>query len=189
MTKQSPSKRQLQTRQMFKDALYRLLHRDPYSSITVSSLCQEADLARRTFYRHYETLDDLLEDIIRDYVMEFLSWRDNRYLKEPSFRKLFELFFAFWSERSQLLLLFERQNLYSYLAHVFDEVLIESLSTDPSHSLDPIRQTSYIFISGGLWQLMHIWLVSTPHKSIEEMGDLAEQIQQLIASHNLPTQK
>lgn len=181
MTKQSPSKRQLQTRTMLKDAFFRLMEREDYGNITVSALCQEADLARRTFYRHYETLDDLVTDIVADYVTEFLAWRDKVILQKITFRELVEYFFVFWEKKADILLLFDRQKMFFYVSHVFDDSMRAALSSDPEHPLDSIRQISYITIFGGLWQLLHVWLQTNPRKSITEMGQMAEQMQEIIS--------
>lgn len=60
------------TKKMFKDALKELMmvHED-YMDITVKELCEKAGLNRRTFYLHYETIDDVLVDIQEDFTIEF----------------------------------------------------------------------------------------------------------------------
>ena len=60
------------TKKMFKDALKELMMQtDDYMTITVKELCDKAELSRRTFYLHYEYIDDVLVEIQEDFSTEF----------------------------------------------------------------------------------------------------------------------
>ena len=58
-------------------ALIGLLKEKPFSYITVSELCKAAGVNRSTFYLHYETLGDLLEETTRYLLNSFLSLSQN----------------------------------------------------------------------------------------------------------------
>lgn len=54
-------------------ALLELLEKKDFSYITVKGICEKAEVNRSTFYLHYETIGDLLEESI-DYIQKkFLS--------------------------------------------------------------------------------------------------------------------
>ncbi|MBE6956500.1 MAG: TetR/AcrR family transcriptional regulator [Ruminococcaceae bacterium] len=55
-------------------ALIELLKRKPLEYITVSELCQAAQVNRSTFYLHYETIGDLLDEAARYLLDDFLSY-------------------------------------------------------------------------------------------------------------------
>ncbi|MCD8364320.1 MAG: TetR/AcrR family transcriptional regulator [Clostridiales bacterium] len=59
-----PDRRIKKTRKSLYDAFYNLLKRKDYSDITVRELTEEADLTRKTFYLHYNTLNDLLREFL-----------------------------------------------------------------------------------------------------------------------------
>ncbi len=44
-----------------------------YRKITVTALCERAKINKKTFYRYYETMDFLLDEIIGEYVEKFLE--------------------------------------------------------------------------------------------------------------------
>lgn len=44
-----------------------------YRKITVTALCERAKINKKTFYRYYETMDFLLDEIIGEYVEAFLE--------------------------------------------------------------------------------------------------------------------
>lgn len=51
------------TKRLIKEALLRLLKEKPLDKIKVNELCAESGVNRATFYRHYETLRDVLREI------------------------------------------------------------------------------------------------------------------------------
>lgn len=52
------------TARLMNDALLFLLEKKEYSFITVKDICQKAGVNRSTFYLHYETMNDLLEETL-----------------------------------------------------------------------------------------------------------------------------
>ncbi len=55
-------------------ALISLLKKKPFEYITVSEICETAGVNRSTFYLHYETIGDLLNETTRYLLNDFLSY-------------------------------------------------------------------------------------------------------------------
>lgn len=55
-------------------ALISLLEKKPFEYITVSEICQAAGVNRSTFYLHYETVADLLNETVRYLLDDFLAY-------------------------------------------------------------------------------------------------------------------
>ena len=55
-------------------ALIALLKKKPFDYITVSEICEEAGVNRSTFYLHYETIGDLLQETTRYLLDDFLAY-------------------------------------------------------------------------------------------------------------------
>lgn len=51
-----------------KRAMLNLVSENPFSKVTVSSLCTEAGVGRSTFYAHYSSLMDVVDDCIFDFI-------------------------------------------------------------------------------------------------------------------------
>jgi AcrR family transcriptional regulator len=66
----SDDKRVRRSRRLMGDALLQLLQGYDLSTITVRAVTDAADVGYMTFYRHYESLDDLLVDRIRSIIEE-----------------------------------------------------------------------------------------------------------------------
>ena len=58
-------------------ALISLLKKKPFEYITVSEICEAAEVNRSTFYLHYETVGDLLHEAARYLINDFLSYFSN----------------------------------------------------------------------------------------------------------------
>ena len=56
----------------FDKALLSLLEKKPFEYITISELCEKAEVNRSTFYLHYENTNDLLRETIA-YVLDSFS--------------------------------------------------------------------------------------------------------------------
>ncbi len=56
-------------RQAFADMLYEM----PYEKITVAELARRANINTKTFYRHYDTLDDLLSEVQLEYAQPYVE--------------------------------------------------------------------------------------------------------------------
>lgn len=65
-TKRKTDRRTLYTLRVIKDTFLKLINQKNYSKITVSELCREAEITRSTFYLHYNTITDVLNDVLDD---------------------------------------------------------------------------------------------------------------------------
>lgn len=60
--------KRMQTKRKLKEALIELCNEKVYYQITILDICNRAQLYRSTFYRYYETKDDLLREIEHEYI-------------------------------------------------------------------------------------------------------------------------
>ncbi|MGN0680176.1 MAG: TetR/AcrR family transcriptional regulator [Oscillospiraceae bacterium] len=61
-------KRVIRTKKAIKAALFKIMEEKDISSITISELTQKANVNRRTFYTHYRSITDILDEIEGDLV-------------------------------------------------------------------------------------------------------------------------
>lgn len=67
------------TRQLFEDALRRLLDEKEFDKITIQEIAEAATLNRATFYAHYPDKFALLEELIRLSFLQLLDCRKIRF--------------------------------------------------------------------------------------------------------------
>ena len=58
------------TKKVIKESFFQLLEEKDITKVTVSELCEKADINRATFYRYYIDIFDLLEKIKEEFVKE-----------------------------------------------------------------------------------------------------------------------
>lgn len=68
MAQQCESRRVRMTRRMLKDALLELMQKQDLAGISVTALCEAADVNRSTFYNYYSDPVDLLREAEQDFL-------------------------------------------------------------------------------------------------------------------------
>ncbi len=58
------------------EALYSLLEKKDLEYITVKEICQKAGVNRSTFYLHYESISDLVDEALDNVLKRFVSYFD-----------------------------------------------------------------------------------------------------------------
>lgn len=65
-----------------KRVFLKLIYTKPIETINVSSICDELEIKRQTFYYHYRDIFELVDSIFEDYTNELIKEEmDNEYLK------------------------------------------------------------------------------------------------------------
>lgn len=62
-------RRALYTQAAVKEALLALTRETPYDRINVTQLCQRAEISRATFYLHFDSIDEVLDQLIDDALL------------------------------------------------------------------------------------------------------------------------
>lgn len=73
MDKNSKDLRVLKTRQNIKNALLDIMSQKNLSEITITEVSEKAMINRKTFYRHYDSIGDVIEEIEGDIVKSLVS--------------------------------------------------------------------------------------------------------------------
>ncbi len=84
--------RVIKTREAIHNAFKQMICDMDYDEITIKELTQRAQINRKTFYLHYGSLDDLLEELQQEIAENFIS-RKVSYASMKDIRGLIRLFF------------------------------------------------------------------------------------------------
>lgn len=176
-------KRVIRTRSQLAKALIELSCQEGYEAVTIQSITDHAGINYRTFYRHYESKDALLHDVLRN-TMDALR----RLMPPPTAAELADSDFEAIARRKGRIL-------YEYVAEnsVIFEVLLQSgtaalvpiqefaqaqtenyFAGIPSREI-PFRLAAHHMISA-TFSLIKWWLDDNMTYSPEQMGDYAAQL-------------
>ena len=75
------------SRRLLQEALIQLVIEDGYDHVTIRDITKEAQVGYKTFFRHYDSKEALLQEILNNLIIEFqkvtppptdsLSWEEN----------------------------------------------------------------------------------------------------------------
>lgn len=160
------------------DALFDLMQEKSISEITVTEIIRKAGVARASYYRNYESKEDVLVTLIRD-VLEYFRMTMEYDLADGITYEHMARCFAFFKEFGEYAL-----NLYEsgFASLILDELnqFHEMLAgTMPASSIE--RYELYMYM-GALFNTVMNWLQSGAKESPEEMAKLFCRQQRIIRS-------
>ena len=151
-------------------AILLLLQKKPLEKITVQELCKTAGVNRTTFYNHYERPEDILREIVQQFLSSF-SEDDVAPDPEPAMN-----FTTHLLELMEMNLYLSRQLLHALPGTYLSEctlalpIIQAQLSSSTSDSAESSAITS--FATAGSVRLITEWLMQDTRCSAREEAEL-----------------
>ena len=176
--RRSTDRRVVRTRKAIRDAFFKLMEEQDYHKITIASIAREADIDRKTFYLHYGSVSDLVDEVIRDEAQNIVdscrdalrSGRGQRLDVDGLFQSISKALAPDVSRSRQVLQHVSLQDMLDRLEASLVDVLMEDNVLGLSRE-DPYLQYAVSFFCAGLVAVYRRWLISD---SQIPLGDLAE---------------
>ncbi len=105
-----------QSKKTIAEAMLEVMKIYDYKEITVTQITQEAQVSRKTFYRHFRDKDEVLKHLFDSLYQECISSITNRGIHH--YWDVVQCFFDFWEKHSETLKLMNQSNL---LPQLFEE--------------------------------------------------------------------
>ena len=81
-----------QSRAWLMQAFFVLLARHPYEAITITQIADQAQLSRRTFYRHFTAKDELLQKYLKMLLDRYAQLLLQKKITRHVNRKIYAIF-------------------------------------------------------------------------------------------------
>ena len=160
-----------QTRMDFVTGLNRLLEQHQLEDLTVSRVSKEAGYARRTFYRHFYDLSDVLEFEI-DLITKDL-FQQIKNAEVDRFSELILQFFKFWVSHKSVLEILNRNGRLELLQHSwFTNIDLSSFNSYEFSS----NLYGQDFGMGGMFFMLIRWIHTGFKETPEEMVEIGNGI-------------
>lgn len=170
-----------QSRRWIAEALLQILEEKPFREITISEVAARADLSRRTFYRHFETLNDVVDYQLEILCNEFLDFCEEHMHRKGDVITVTELFFRFWAEHRSVLRVLNSSNRAAlpqgeFLAKIYHRRVLEL-------KVEENRQIHYMyqFVMGGLWNILLQWVAEDNPPTPAEMAVTVQKVFIIVA--------
>ncbi len=146
------------------DSLLKIMQDRPIGEISISELCDLAGIGRASFYRNFESK----EDILRAYINKiFKEWtdeadrKDNRPLSE-----LLGLMFAHFEKYRDFYTLLKERN----LTFLLKDVIIELCGPKPEHS--KVEAYARAYAAYTLYGWIEVWFQRGMQETAEEIAGM-----------------
>lgn len=179
MYKQCRTEQSAARQRFLEQGLLRMMLKGQYDEISVSDLCDEIGVPRKSFYRYFSGKDGALYSMIDRALMDFEIHSTGAEMYEPETPiGYMEHVFVYWTEHRELLDALKRSNLSG---------LLIQRALDFSQNLDAIprfmrirdrqlREYGTMFMVCGLMTMIVQWHDDGFHKSVAEMAELTMQL-------------
>ena len=159
---------------LIKSTFYELLNQYDFSEITVKMICEAAPINRSTFYRYYDSLDDLLNEFQQDTMNRYVE-RIKPFIAESDIYSIIKDFFYFAESEGEV---FEK------LAFTFTNDKLDMISGDEfiiknlSDSLDNDMNRKFVlpFISSAILNMYLRWVRSGKQLPIYDIAELTSNL-------------
>lgn len=164
------------TKRLLKDALLELLREKPLRDLAVSELCARAGINRTTFYHHYGSPADVLEDVEREHVGAIRGQLSGYPADIESLAARVEVICTYLrAHGEETKLLFDSAADVSHFALALFSATGEA---DMRDSLlvgydDDTKRLLSTYLTHGIYSLVRQWLLEDVPKTPAEIGRLA----------------
>ena len=144
-----------------------------YEAITVKALCERARINKKTFYRYFETLDDLLAEVMATYAA---AWRRRtRHLRMPDdLSEIAREFFRFGAEQDALYDAITCNPAFDRIqAELQDDASGEHAESIPKGWTPERWHVFYAWQSVALLAMYRAWIADGKTLPTEEMAEMA----------------
>lgn len=163
--------RVIKTQKALLDTFMEMLSKEPFDSITVNNLCEQAMVRRATFYKHFSDKYDFFAFFIRTKSEEFNKMCPQNANAEPNILFCFQQTLDFFKEHQSLVDNILKSSMSSTLLEIFaDEIYVSVLAYLESQETTLIsKEILASFYVGGIVEISKYWIMNQKKVSEEEL--------------------
>ncbi len=176
------------TRKLLRDALMNLIMEDGYDAISIQDITEKANLGRATFYLHFKDKDELLLDVMEQFIDDFMEQVPQ--ISEAQWRlddtKALVRLFDFAAEHYDLYRILIIGSGGITAANQLRHSVAENIADFIKQEIDelgakPVVPTEFIanHFAGSLLATIYWWLDSDLSYTPEEMAEMFQKVNML----------
>ncbi|MGE5347841.1 MAG: TetR/AcrR family transcriptional regulator [Actinomycetota bacterium] len=168
-------RRSKRTRAWLLETLLELLENKEYSGITVTELTEKADIARQTFYRNYDSMDDILVSRLNEIIDEYLEkvFRNLETKKDPDWDFEVKQLIFLWQRNEVIFRALKKAGLdyqvMEKLSHLFTRFHMKAQNL---RELDDKQQFLVYYLAGGVFMVLNKWFENDMKFPTDQLTDL-----------------
>ena len=161
------------------EILVKLMLEKHYDEISVSEICDAANIPRKSFYRYFDGKEGVKQALLVHTLSEFNSFRSTTNRADSKLREEFEGFFAFWKSKREFIEAFDKSGLTGLVVESATTYAMEefgSVQMYLSDSEDREKVLAYQFVICGLLTMTINWYRSGFAETIPNLARTATKL-------------
>lgn len=173
MFKHSNNTQVINSQRQIAKALFRLMETDNYNDLTITEICQEAGVGRKTFYRNFDDKIDVVAFYLYELFQQNFPAKHN-----DSWQALFTHFSFVNTYQNIFSLLYKNgllpqiQQWIRFVVHHYQKEIIQMLQ---DHGFQDYYSYVLNFIASTLYANLELWIKNGYQESPVEMTELTKQ--------------
>lgn len=183
-------KRSKRTRAWLLETLLKLIENKEYSEITITELTEKADIARQTFYRNYNSMDDILLSKMDEILDEYLTkvQKDLSAKKDPYWNFEVNQLVYLWQQNEEIFKALQKAGLsFKALEKLSEFFTLFHMKIQNIQKLDERHQYLVYYLAGGVFMVLNKWFENDMNTSPELLTELfkkaANQVNQIAEEY------
>ena len=153
---------------MIADALFRLMKRKSFQQITVTEICNEAAIGRKTFYRNFDTKEDVVE-----FRLDILCARYKERIMGLTLAEQLRHHMEFVRDHADVFVMLYKNGIHQM---VRDKFAVLQPITMPKWTDDPVEQEYRSqYIIAGMETIERVWVERGFAESIDEVVAIVQR--------------
>ena len=162
------------TKKIIKETFLSLLSKKDIKKITISELCETADINRATFYRYYLDIYDLLDNIQKEFEKELKEAYVPKNENEKNIIDFSKAMLNVFLKNKELVKILFNTNNNIYFLHNILEIAYERCKErwekDLPNILEEDMEYATVFIFNGALGMINYWIQNDFDKDINELA-------------------
>ena len=161
----------IRSQHMIADALLHLMKRKHFNQISITEICEEAAIGRKTFYRNFEQKEDVI-----DFRLDILCAEFERVISGHPPEEQLYLYFSFAKKHIDFFIVMHKNG---FLPVLQKKISIFLPAAMPVWSEDAVEQEYRCrYIAAGIEAIMQVWVERGFQEEIETVVSFARQAQE-----------
>lgn len=169
-------RRVLHTKMFIRNALFELIEEKPVDKISITELCERADINRNTFYKYYFSPRDVLESIENEFLdrVSELELRN----QNPSIL-LKEVCNAMYEKKQFSKIIFSDnadRGFVEKIKNICKKLVLTEAKPFNLGIPDETTEIIYNYVTEGCLSVIRVWIVNDIKKTPEEIADIIRRL-------------
>ena len=162
------------TKRVIKETFLNLLEKKDISNITVTEICEIADINRGTFYRYYMDVYDLLKNIEQEFIDEIKNSPSIERMQDHSISSFTKGILSIFENNKKIVrILFNTDNNVYFLNEVLEvayEKCMGRWEEEQPEMKGPELENAVVFIFNGALGVINYWIKNDFNMSSDEVA-------------------